>query len=71
MRHPNVIAIPKASDPAHVRENAASSAIELSPDDLSLIDSVHPPPTVIRRMGTRIWRMWRAPVRAVLQRGSR
>jgi len=59
MRHPNVITIPKASDPAHVRENAACGAIELSPDDLSLIDSVHPPPSAIRRMGTTIWRMVR------------
>jgi diketogulonate reductase-like aldo/keto reductase len=44
MRHANVITIPKASDPAHVRENAACGAIELSADDLSLIDSEHPPP---------------------------
>ncbi len=44
MRHPNIITIPKASDPAHVRENAAAGAIELSPDDLALIDSAHPPP---------------------------
>ena len=44
MRHPNVITIPKASDPAHVRENAGCGAITLSPDDLSLIDSAHAPP---------------------------
>ena len=44
MRHGNVISIPKASDPAHVRENAASGAIELSADDLAAIDAVHPPP---------------------------
>jgi diketogulonate reductase-like aldo/keto reductase len=44
MRHPNVITIPKASDPVHVRENAACGDIELSPDDLALIDSAHPPP---------------------------
>jgi diketogulonate reductase-like aldo/keto reductase len=44
MRHGNVISIPKASDPTHVRENAACGAIELGSDDLSLIDSAHPPP---------------------------
>ncbi|HEY7580992.1 MAG TPA: aldo/keto reductase [Acetobacteraceae bacterium] len=44
MRHGNVISIPKASDPAHVRENAACGAIELDPDDLALIDHAHPPP---------------------------
>jgi diketogulonate reductase-like aldo/keto reductase len=44
MRHLNVITIPKASDPVHVRENAACGDIELSPDDLALIDSAHPPP---------------------------
>jgi diketogulonate reductase-like aldo/keto reductase len=44
MRHGNVISIPKASDLAHVRENAASGDIELTPDDLVTIDSAHPPP---------------------------
>jgi diketogulonate reductase-like aldo/keto reductase len=44
MRHGNVISIPKASDPAHVRENAAAGAIALSDDDLAAIDSAWPPP---------------------------
>jgi diketogulonate reductase-like aldo/keto reductase len=44
MRHGNVITIPKASDPRHVRENAASGAIVLSNEDLSTIDAMHPPP---------------------------
>jgi diketogulonate reductase-like aldo/keto reductase len=44
MRHGNVIAIPKATDPAHVRENAAAGAIALSDDDLAVIDAAHPPP---------------------------
>jgi len=44
MRHGNVISIPKASDPAHVRENAVAGAITLSPDDLAVIDAAHPPP---------------------------
>ena len=44
MRHGNVISIPKASDPAHVRENAAAGAITLSAEDLAAIDAAHPPP---------------------------
>jgi diketogulonate reductase-like aldo/keto reductase len=39
-----VISIPKASDPAHVRENAVAGAITLSADDLAVIDAAHPPP---------------------------
>jgi diketogulonate reductase-like aldo/keto reductase len=44
MHHDNVISIPKASDPAHVRENAAAGAISLSDEDLSVIDAAYPPP---------------------------
>jgi diketogulonate reductase-like aldo/keto reductase len=44
MRHGNVISIPKASDPAHVRENAAAGAIALSDEDLAAIDAAFPPP---------------------------
>jgi diketogulonate reductase-like aldo/keto reductase len=44
MRHGNVISIPKASDPGHVRENAASGSIELSAEDTAAIDAAHPPP---------------------------
>ena len=44
MRHGNVISIPKASDPAHVRENAAAGEIPLTDDDLAAIDAAHPPP---------------------------
>jgi diketogulonate reductase-like aldo/keto reductase len=44
IRHGNVISIPKASDPAHVRENAASGSIELAPEDIAAIDGAHPPP---------------------------
>ena len=42
MRHGNVISIPKASDPSHVRENAAAGAITLSAEDLAVIDAAHP-----------------------------
>jgi diketogulonate reductase-like aldo/keto reductase len=44
MRHGNVISIPKASDPRHVRENAAAGAIALSDEDLAAIDAAHPAP---------------------------
>ncbi|MEJ0016882.1 MAG: aldo/keto reductase [Acetobacteraceae bacterium] len=44
MRHDNVITIPKASDPQHVRENAAAGAIVLTAEDLAAIDAAHPPP---------------------------
>lgn len=44
MRHDNVITIPKASDPAHVRQNAACGAIVLTKEDLATIDAAHPPP---------------------------
>ena len=44
MRHPNVISIPKASDPAHVRQNAVAGTIVLTDEDLAAIDAVHPPP---------------------------
>jgi diketogulonate reductase-like aldo/keto reductase len=44
MRHGNVISIPKATDLAHARENAAAGAITLSDEDLATIDAAHPPP---------------------------
>ena len=44
MRHGTVISIPKASTQAHVRENAAAGAIELTEEDLAEIDAAHPPP---------------------------
>lgn len=44
LRHPGVIAIPKAGTPAHVQENAAAADLRLTPDDLSTIDAAFPPP---------------------------
>jgi diketogulonate reductase-like aldo/keto reductase len=44
MRTGNVISIPKAADAAHVRENAAAGAIQLTSEDLAAIDAVHRPP---------------------------
>ncbi len=39
-----VIAIPKAADPKHVRENAAAAAILLTAEDLAALDAAFPPP---------------------------
>ena len=44
MRHDNVISIPKAVDPVHVRENAGAADIVLTAQDLGEIDAAHPPP---------------------------
>jgi len=44
LRHPDVIAIPKASSEAHVRENSASLKIALTAADLSDLDIAFPPP---------------------------
>jgi len=44
MRHGTVISIPKASNEAHVRENAAAGEISLTAEDLAEIDARHPPP---------------------------
>ncbi len=42
---PQVIAIPKASTPEHVRLNRAAHDIELSADELASLDAAFPPPT--------------------------
>jgi len=44
LRQPNVIAIPKASTEAHVRNNAASLKIKLTKEDLTDLDREFPPP---------------------------
>ena len=44
LRQPNVIAIPKASTAAHVRDNAASLKIKLTKEDLADLDREFPPP---------------------------
>jgi len=44
MRNGTVISIPKATDPAHVRENAVAGDIALTAEDLAAIDAAHPPP---------------------------
>ena len=43
LRRPNVLAIPKASNQAHVRENRGALDFELSDEELRLIDREFPP----------------------------
>jgi len=45
LRERDVIAIPKASQPQHIRENRAALDIELTPQDLAKIDKSFPPPS--------------------------
>ena len=45
MRSPGMIAIPKAADVAHVRDNRAAAELELTPQDLRDLDAAFPPPT--------------------------
>jgi diketogulonate reductase-like aldo/keto reductase len=44
LRHPHVIAIPKASSLDHVRDNRAAADIVLSAADLAELDRLFPPP---------------------------
>jgi diketogulonate reductase-like aldo/keto reductase len=44
LRQPHVIAIPKASDKNHVRDNARSIETKLTKDDLAELDQEFPPP---------------------------
>ncbi len=44
LRHPDVIAIPKAASLNHVRQNRAAADLSLSIDDIALLDKAYPPP---------------------------
>ena len=44
LRHDGVVAIPRASSPEHVRDNAGAPRIELTPEDLADLDRAFPPP---------------------------
>jgi diketogulonate reductase-like aldo/keto reductase len=44
IRNPGVIAIPRASSPEHVRDNAGALQIELTERDIADIDRAFPPP---------------------------
>lgn len=45
LRHDDVIAIPKAGNPKHVRENYGAFDVKLSKQDLFVLDKAFPPPT--------------------------
>ncbi|BBK35664.1 hypothetical protein STAQ_07420 [Allostella sp. ATCC 35155] len=45
LRRPQVIAIPKASTPEHVRQNRAAHDLVLTEPELAMLDAVFPPPT--------------------------
>jgi diketogulonate reductase-like aldo/keto reductase len=42
VRHPLTFAIPKASNPAHVEENAGAGALQLTDEEIALIDAAFP-----------------------------
>ena len=44
LRDPNIVSIPKAADPAHVRQNAAARDLRLTAEDLATLDAAFPPP---------------------------
>lgn len=45
LRDPNVIAIPKSGDTAHIRDNAKAAELVLGDEDLLAIDADFPPPS--------------------------
>ena len=44
LRQPDLVVIPKASKPAHIRENRAAHDIQLTERDLADLDQAFPPP---------------------------
>lgn len=50
LRRDGVVAIPKAGDPAHARENAAAAGLALSAQDLAEIDAAYRPPVGKQRL---------------------
>lgn len=53
LRHPNVIAIPKAVQPGHLERNRDALAIELTAADVAELDRAFPPPTGRTRLAIR------------------
>lgn len=45
IHQPGVIAIPKAVEPLHIRDNAAALHVRLKPEDIAALDAAFPPPT--------------------------
>lgn len=44
LRQPDMVVIPKASQPEHIRQNRAAIEIELSEQDINELDKAFPPP---------------------------
>ena len=44
IRSGNVIVIPKSGSAAHVTENAVALTLRLTPQELQILDTAHPPP---------------------------
>ena len=51
MRHPHVVAIPKAANLAHVTENVAAADLVLAAADLAELDKAFPPPRAKKPLG--------------------
>ncbi|MBT5413337.1 MAG: aldo/keto reductase [Rhodospirillaceae bacterium] len=45
LRHENVVCIPKAANPDHIRANAAALDLNLTGEDLAALDAAYPAPT--------------------------
>ncbi len=52
LQQPGIIAIPKASNPEHIKENSAALDIQLTQEDLTELDKAFPPPN--RKMSLAI-----------------
>jgi diketogulonate reductase-like aldo/keto reductase len=50
LRHPGMIAIPKASSSAHIAENAAAADLHLDAEDFALLDAAFAPPKRKQRL---------------------
>lgn len=44
LRHPDLVVIPKAASPDHVRENLAAAELKLDDEAIALLDRTFPPP---------------------------
>jgi diketogulonate reductase-like aldo/keto reductase len=45
LSQPDLIAVPKAAEPEHLRQNRAAFELALAPEDLADLDAASPPPT--------------------------
>jgi diketogulonate reductase-like aldo/keto reductase len=50
LRHPEILSIPKAADPDHVRANAEAASLVLSDEDCAALDAAFPPPRTPRAL---------------------